>query len=440
MLSWGPPVLLLAALINQIPVVSLFLPTEPVYLYIGTRLAAGEGWTALLACMLGAWIGSQGSFWLGRTAGAAVLARMDLAPAAMTRARALFQRHAALALVLSQLVWPIAKPMQVLAGAWGMRPLTFLLASGLGAPLAIAFYAAIGYGSAVGLAALGLRPEQSILAWLGPYSVLIGAVLLLMVGGGLIILRGPGAPALRAAYVALLALAMLAALNLGALMGVTAEEAPLGPVPPELACRALDETLLARAGPTPLHAIQPVNLVLVGIDEPNLVLGRLGWLRNRTYAANPPNPFDVLRLTLTGRPPAATIFLDGHATALAWQEESGTLPRVQLRLWRVETPPGVAHVYLGSVVQVDAVALRLSGRVPALTYDLFPVTDAARDATAAAFAREVPGATLALTGPTEAPFVEEGARIVVTDFRSDGLAAEVRAEGAPALAEICASL
>ena len=52
--------LLLVTIVNQLPVVSVLMPTEPVYVYLGTQLP-GSGWTSLLACVVGAWIGNQGS-------------------------------------------------------------------------------------------------------------------------------------------------------------------------------------------------------------------------------------------------------------------------------------------------------------------------------------------------------------------------------------------
>ncbi len=429
--SWGEPALFLATIINQLPIVSVFVPTEPVYVYLGTQLPQG-GWTSLLICMLGAWIGAQGSFWLGRTAGARVLARMNAAPAAMARARRLFERRGAPFVVLAQLIWPIATLSQVLAGAWGMRPATYLAVSALGAPLAVLQYAAIGYVSASGLAALGLAPDEPLLVLLGPYRLLIGLALLLLIGWALILRRAKHALPLRIAYAALLALAMFGAVNLGTLTGRTDAAGRLTPLPLDLACRALDETLIARAGETPLHAAQPVNLALVGFDAPASLLEGLGWLRNRTYAGGDLEPTDILRLTYEGLPPASSVLLEGIATDLAWQKERGVVPRMQLRLWPVAVPTGLPPIYLASVGRIDAVTLRLGGRLPlpVLAYDLFPFTDSARNREAEAITRAIPGANWRLLGPSALPGEE-------SQFESDGRIAVLRAPGAPALPEIC---
>ena len=123
------------------------------------------------------------------------------------------------------------------------------------------------------------------------------------------------------------------------------------------------------------------------------------------------------------------------------------VPRVQLRLWPVTVPEGALPVFLGSVVQVDAVTMRLSGRVPTLAYDLWPATDEARDAKAAALAVAILDATVALVGPGdptatfeptpgEDPF-ETHPVAVANEFFSDGQAAEVRVPSAPSLAELC---
>jgi hypothetical protein len=280
--------------------------------------------------------------------------------------------------------------------------------------------------------------------------VLIGFVLTLLLGAALILWRGRGAPLVRMAYVALLALAMLVAVNLGALTGHTGAAEAEAPIPLETACRALDETLVARTGNTPLHSAQPVNLVLVGVEDPAALMNKLGWLRNRTYAGEPLDAWEVVLLTVHGLPPASSILLEGASSDLAWQEERGTVPRVQLRLWPVDVPTGAPLVFLGSVVQIDAVTLRLSGRVPTLAYDLWPATDEARNAKAAAIGSAVPGAAVTLVGPdlpvpeapapgeppAEDPFDTYPAA-VANEFFSDGRAAEVRAEGAPTLATLC---
>lgn len=446
MLTWGWPVLLLATIVNQLPIISVLMPTEPVYVYLGTQLPA-EGWRSLLVCVLGAWIGNQGSYWLGRTAGAAVIGRMGAGQGAMARARGLFDRHGAGFVVMAQLIWPIATLTQVMSGVWGMRPWTFFVASGLGAVLAIVQYAAIGWVSAAGLAALGLQPEESLLHWLGPYWVLIGFVALLLLGTALILARGRGALPLRVAYVSLLAMALLLAVNIGTLTGDTGARERLAPIPVETACRVLDETLIARTGSTPLHSAQPVNLVVVGIEDPGAVLEGLGWLRNRTYAGELLDAWEVVWLTFRGLPPASSILLEGASTDLAWQEERGTVPRVQLRLWPMTVPDGAPAVFLGSVVQIDAVTMRLSGRVPTLAYDLWPATDEARDQEAARLAAAVQGASLGLIGPGdpgsafvpapgEDPFAAAPVA-VANEFFSDGQAAEVRAPGAPELKALC---
>ena len=430
MLSWGVPALLLATVVNQLPVVSVFVPTEPVYVYLGTQLPDG-GWTSILACMLGAWIGAQGSFWLGRTAGARVLARMNAAPGAMARARSLFERRGPPFVVLAQLIWPIATLCQVLAGAWGMRPRTYLAVSALGAVLAVAQYAAIGYASAAGLAAFGLDPGESLLVWLGPYRVLIGLAAILLVGTALILREARHALPLRVAYAGLLALAMFVAVNLGTLTSRDEAAGQVAPLPLALACRALDETLVARTGDTPLHEAQPMNLALIGFDDPARLLESLGWLRNRTYAGDALEPLEILRLTIEGRPPASSLRLEGIATDLAWQERRGTVPRTQLRLWPVTVQEGAAPLHLGSVARIDAVTLRLQGRVPVLAYDLFPLTDAARNRGAEAIIEAVAGADWRLAGPRVAPDPDG-------PFESDGRIAVLRAPGAPGLEEICA--
>lgn len=436
MTSWGWPLIFLATIVNQLPLISFLVPTEPVYVYLGSRLAGEEEasatsgpWFLLAVCVLGAWIGNQGAYWLGRSAGGPVVRRMKVAEGAMTTARARFDRHGALFVAGAQLIWPIATLMQVMAGAWGMKPRTYLLASLGGALLAIAQYAVFGYASAWALGTLGLATDESLLVLIGPYWVLLGFGLLFALGTAIIVRRGRGHPALRIAYVVLLGIAMLVAVNLGTLDGRRGLAKRVAPLPLATACSVLDGVQVARSGPTALHVARPVNLVLTGVDDPDDVLASLGWTRVRTYVGGPIATPEALRLTWQGFPPAATVLLDGMPTDLAWQERPGAVPRVQLWLWPV-IAPGAEAVFLGSVVEIDEVAFRLNGPVPSLAYDLRLDTDRARDRVAAALAAALPELEAALIGPQSTFEVSH-------EFRTDGQAAEVRPIRSEGLAAMC---
>ena len=80
-------------------------------------------------------------------------------------------------------------------------------------------------------------------------------------------------------------------------------------------------------------------------------------------------------------------------------------------------PDDAAPVFLGSAVRIDAVTLRLSARVPRLAYDLWPATDEARNAQAAALAAAVTGATVADVGPGK-PFVPPDPASIVDPFEA----------------------
>ncbi|PYE85967.1 VTT domain-containing protein [Pseudoroseicyclus aestuarii] len=437
MLSWGPLALLLATIVNQLPVISALVPTEPIYVYLGTQVAEGSGYTSLAACLIGAWIGMQASYWLGRTAGARLVSRMRVGSGAIARAKRLFDRWGPGFVVVAQLIWPIATLAQVMSGIWGMRYRTFFFASGLGAMLAIAQYAAFGWLTAIGLEKLGLQPEETLLIWLGPYAVLIGFLVLLALGIGLILRRGRQPMPLRLAYAALLAVGMLIAVNIGTLSGYTDPQARMGPVPFDTACTALSDTLVARSGPTLLNTAQPVNLALIGVEDPGALLQGLGWLRNRTYAGDDLDAWEVVTLTYRGRPPASTLLLEGVSTDMAWQETRGTIPRTQLRLWPVAVPEGAPQVFLASVVRLDSIALRLAGRIPSLVYDLTPLTDRARNREARLLSGAL-GGRVVFDGPLDEPADAEGFRTLEeSDFRSDGLIAQVLAPGAPSLKTLC---
>ena len=437
MIPWGWPLVLLATIVNQLPIVSFLVPTEPVYVYLGSRLMGDEAtgvtdgpWFLLFVCVLGAWVGNQGAFWLGRSVGGPVIARMRVAEGATARARARFDRHGAGFVIVAQLIWPIATWMQVMAGAWGMSPRTYLVASLAGAALAIGQYALFGYLSAYALDTLGLATDESLLVVIGPYRVLLGFIVLLGLGAAIILTRGRGHPVLRIAYVVLLGLAMLIAVNVGTLDNRRGLQSRMAPLPLATACSLLDATLVARSGPTALHVSRPINLVLTGIEDPAALLASEGWLRVRTYVGGPMDTLEALRLTWNGTPPAATILLDGMPTDLAWQERPGAVPRTQLWLWPVIVP-GDDPVFLGSVVEIDEVTFRLNGPVPSLAYDLRLQTDPTRDRVAVGLATAASGSTTPI-GPDEPLEIAD-------EFATDGNAVEVRAGGSEGLVATCGS-
>ncbi len=413
---WGTPFLALIAFANSIPFLSYLIPAEPAFAFAGTRIASGTGWSWLIAAYVGAWCGCQCSFWIGRLAGNRFVDRVGADGGVIARIRGLYERRGPMMVVIAQMIAPLSTLAQAMAGVFGMNPRTYAVISLLGAAIEIGQYALLGYLGATVLAAFGLTPGQFFLEWVGPYAAFALLTLLIVLGGARIVRRGHAPLGLRFAYACAYSFALVVAVSLGSLAISSDREALVEPVPFSTACGIFDQQLVASAGPTPLHPAQPINLVLTGID-PEAALAEAGWLRSPAISQGNIDVLEHAHFTWSGLPPASTLLVEGRATALAWQEARGAIPRVQLRLWPVAVPDGAPSVYLGSVARIDGVSFLLDGWLPTLTYDLEAKIDIERDRFGATLSK----LTSARTGIfAPAAIIEDGG------YETDGRVIEVK--------------
>jgi len=273
--TWGAPFLLLLAFANSIPFLSYLIPAEAAFVFVGTRLASGSGWSWLIAAYLGAWCGCQCSFWIGRLAGSRFVDRLGTDGGVIARIRDLYQRRGPMMVVIAQMIAPISTPAQAMAGVFGMNPRSYALISLLGAGIEIAQYALIGYLGATVLAAFGVTPGQVLFEWVGPYAAFALLFVLIVLGGARLVRRGRAPLALRFAYASTYTFALVVAVSLGSLAISSDRDVFVEPVPLSAACGILERPLIASAGPTLLHPAQPINLVLSGFD-PEVALAQAG--------------------------------------------------------------------------------------------------------------------------------------------------------------------
>ena len=140
---------------------ALPVPASLVMLAAGGFAAAGDLvlWQVAAAALAGAVAGDHAGYALGRSAGAAVLARLARAPpraAAIARARATLSRNALATVFLSRWLLSPLGPYVNLAGGAARLPLArFTPAEVAGETLWVAIYTLLGYAFADRIVALG---------------------------------------------------------------------------------------------------------------------------------------------------------------------------------------------------------------------------------------------------------------------------------------------
>jgi membrane protein DedA with SNARE-associated domain len=173
---WGYAGIALAVLLGNI---GLPLPEETTLAVAGYAAARGELDlpTVLVVGIVSAVVGDNIGYWLGRRYGREAIERYGRR-AFITRKRLrkisrFMERYGALAVFLARFVMGVRFLAGPLAGAGGLRPLSFAMANLLGALLYVPYAAGLGYG-------IGYGFGEGIHRALGPlgYAALAGILTL----------------------------------------------------------------------------------------------------------------------------------------------------------------------------------------------------------------------------------------------------------------------
>lgn len=153
--DWGPWVIFASAFLSCL---ALPIPTSLMMLTGGAFASAGDLalWQVALAAWGGAVIGDQAGFFIGRTGGRPLVARLARAPAraaVLARAEALVDKRGGLGVFLS--TWalaPLGPWVNFIAGATGLGWTRFAVADVAGEVIWIVLYIGLGYAFAANIA------------------------------------------------------------------------------------------------------------------------------------------------------------------------------------------------------------------------------------------------------------------------------------------------
>jgi membrane protein DedA with SNARE-associated domain len=168
---WRYPAIFLVVILGN---VGLPVPEESVLALGGFLAARGllhlPGVLAVGA--LAAIVGDNLGYWAGRRYGPEALARYGryvwITPDRLAKASAAMTRHGGLAVFAARFVPGVRSLAGPVAGATGMRPLTFVVSNGLGAvayvPYAVGLGYALGYGAGTAIERVLGRAEPVFVA------------------------------------------------------------------------------------------------------------------------------------------------------------------------------------------------------------------------------------------------------------------------------------
>ncbi len=185
--TWALVLFFLAALLDSIFVVGMFVPAGIALFAGGALVALGaiELWQAITLATLGAVAGDGFSFWLGHRYGERLFAARFLRrhPEVLYNGRRFFARYGAYGIVLARFLGPMRALVPALAGASGMRLPVFLGADISSATVWAFTFVLPGvvFGASLGLAAevagrlalllVGLLITLSISVWITVFSI-----------------------------------------------------------------------------------------------------------------------------------------------------------------------------------------------------------------------------------------------------------------------------
>ncbi|PCI86145.1 MAG: hypothetical protein COB24_10585 [Hyphomicrobiales bacterium] len=132
--------------------VNFFIPGEPAFLLAGFELGSGRGWNLVFLVYLGAVLGDQTSYGIGRILGPKTFNRIKGRKRRrfIAHGRLLIQQKGAKFIFASRFLGPVSWVAQAMAGAYRLNYLRYTLASVSSILLALAQFILVGYLSALG--------------------------------------------------------------------------------------------------------------------------------------------------------------------------------------------------------------------------------------------------------------------------------------------------
>lgn len=170
---------------------NFFIFGEPAFLLAGFELGAGRGWNLVLLIYMGAILGDQSSYFIGRYFGPSILKRIKHPKRRrfIARGRLMLQKHGAKFVFTSRFLGPVSKVTQVMAGAYKLNYWRYSLASISSIFIALAQFIAVGYLSALGFELLNMTELWQMLKTFITENIFITSAAILVLSTSLYMLQ-----------------------------------------------------------------------------------------------------------------------------------------------------------------------------------------------------------------------------------------------------------
>lgn len=160
--------------------INFFVPGEAAFLLAGFELGSGNGWNLVGLVYLGAILGDQTSYLIGRILGPQAFNRFKSRKRKrfIARGRLLIKQNGARFVFASRFLGPVSWVAQAMAGAYRLNYFRYTLASVSSILLAVAQFLAVGYLSALGYEFFNLYEVWQIIQAFILDNILLSIVIL----------------------------------------------------------------------------------------------------------------------------------------------------------------------------------------------------------------------------------------------------------------------
>lgn len=167
--------------------INFFIPGEPAFLLAGFELGSGKGWNLVFLVYLGAILGDQASYGIGRMLGPQAFNRFKGRKRRrfIARGRLLIKQKGARFIFASRFLGPVAWVAQAMAGAYRLNYFRYTVASISSILLALAQFIAIGYLSALGYEFFNLYEIWQMAQAFIAENIMLSIVILAMIIGSI---------------------------------------------------------------------------------------------------------------------------------------------------------------------------------------------------------------------------------------------------------------
>lgn len=165
--------------------INFFIPGEPAFLLAGFELGSGHGWNLIFLVYLGAILGDQASYGIGRLMGPQAFNRFKGRKRRrfIARGRLLIKQNGAKFIFASRFLGPVAWVAQAMAGAYRLNYFRYTVASVTSILLALAQFIAIGYLSALGYEFFNLYEVWQMVQVFMAQNIMLSIVILTFILG-----------------------------------------------------------------------------------------------------------------------------------------------------------------------------------------------------------------------------------------------------------------